>query len=176
MHFKEIFFKYSAVGILKYISILWILRLARKVCKKLKDSRIRLQYIIKISIVSKRWTIDTNNHPFVRASSIPPAIVQHSLLVFPLGFFSQRFPFPMNPNRLQSVALLLPLPQSADQMQFELLLLLLPIGSLRAECRQHICHSCGRLVASSMQQAASCATLATLATSLPHFLWLLRLP
>lgn len=38
-------------------------------------------------------------------------------------FFSLRFPFPMNPKRLQSLASSLPLPQSADQMQLELLLL-----------------------------------------------------
>lgn len=35
------------------------------------------------------------------------------------SFFSHYFPFPMNPKRMQS----LPLPQSADQMQLELLLL-----------------------------------------------------
>lgn len=34
-------------------------------------------------------------------------------------FFSHYFPFPMNPKRMQS----LPLPQSVDQMQLELLLL-----------------------------------------------------
>lgn len=53
-------------------------------------------------------------------SSFRKGIVNATLFscVF-FSFFSHYFPFPMNPKRMQS----LPLPQSADQMQLELLLL-----------------------------------------------------
>lgn len=151
------------------------LNIFRKSSKKLKDSRIRLQYIIKISIVSRHHVSIYYRY---NKSSFRKGIINSTTLFTRIStwFFFLAFSISneSKPTAVAGVVAASAVVGRSNAIRVVAVAVAAPHWEFA--CRVPPAYLSYLRPPCCKQQAASCATLATLATSLPHFFWLLRLP